>query len=62
MLCGHFNASSVQLQNECSTIKSDAAVIVFLSVIQSSLLDFLNGVLKVCKLQLPQLGGEKCVH
>lgn len=61
MLCRHFNASSVLLQKQCSEIKPDAAELVFLSEILSSLLDIVTGVLEVCKLQLKQLGEEKRV-
>lgn len=61
MLCRHFNASSVLLQNQCNEIKPDAAVLVFLGVILSSLLDIVTGALEVCKLHLKQLCEEKYV-
>lgn len=61
MLCRHFDASSVLLQNQCSEIKPDAAVLVLLSVILSGLPDIVTGLLELCKLQLKQLGEGKCV-
>lgn len=61
MLCRHFNASSVWLQNQCGEIKPDAAELVFLSLVLSSLVDIVTGVLEICKLQLKQLGEQKYV-
>lgn len=51
LLCRHFNASSMLLQNQCSEIKP-AAELVFLSVVLSSLLDIVTGVLGICRPQL----------